>query len=97
MGLIQTLLLGLGVVATVYALLKKRWEAAITVGAATLLGIALLWMFTSASHPLWNAIDLLRHVQYRTRLMGLASAGCGRERSDSRWRCCRHDGSGSWP
>ncbi len=71
-GLLQTLLLLMGVPATAYAWLRGRRDLALWLGGATALGILLLWLFTTYSDEAWRLLaPVLGRVQYRTRPMGL--------------------------
>ncbi|HRJ40497.1 MAG TPA: hypothetical protein PL105_01385, partial [Caldilineaceae bacterium] len=71
-GLLHTLLLGLGLPATLYALRQRRWRLAVLLGLATAVGLMLFWLFTEYSNLIWQLFDpILHRVQYRTRLMGV--------------------------
>ena len=71
-GLLQSLLLLLGVPAMVIAWRRGRRDLAIWIGAATLVGLVLFWLFTGASDWVWRLFaPILGRIQYRTRLMGM--------------------------
>lgn len=71
-GLAHTFLLLLGVPGTIFAIRRRYYELALALGMATLIGLGLLWMFTTASDPFWRLMEpLLHRLQYRTRLMGI--------------------------
>ncbi len=71
-GLVHTLLLFAGVLGVAYAILHRRYEHAIVLGIAVLVGLFLFWMFTASSNFIWQWFDpILHRVQYRTRLMGV--------------------------
>ncbi len=70
-GLVHTLFLLLGVPGAVAAWTRGRREVAVALGVATLSGLILFFMFTSASDPVWRFLgSILLHIQYRSRLMG---------------------------
>ncbi len=72
MGLLHAALLALGLPGAWIAWRRGRRELAVTLALAAGAGLFLTWMLTSASDPLWRALEpLLYRVQYRTRLMGL--------------------------
>lgn len=72
MGLLHAALLALGLPGAWLAWRQGRRELAVTLALAAGAGLFLTWMLTSASDPLWRALEpLLYRVQYRTRLMGL--------------------------
>lgn len=72
MGLLHAALLVLGLPGALLAWRQGRRQLAITLALAAGAGLFLTWMLTSASDPLWRALEpLLYRVQYRTRLMGL--------------------------
>lgn len=72
MGLLHAALLVLGLPGALLAWRQGRRQLAITLAMAAGAGLFLTWMLTSASDPLWRALEpLLYRVQYRTRLMGL--------------------------
>jgi hypothetical protein len=73
-GLLQTVLLLLGIPATIYAWIRGRRRIAVALGASMVTGLLLLWMLTSASDPVWGLPvigGLLARLLYRTRLMGV--------------------------
>ena len=92
-GLLQTVLLVLGIPAALYAWRRGRRDLAVTLGIATALGLLLFWMFTGASDFVWRlAGPLLAGLLYRTRLMGLqalavaCAGGCALALFPLRWQ-----------
>ncbi len=71
-GLVHTLLLIAAVPAALAAWRLRRRSLAAWLAFAAAAGLILLWMFTSASDPLWSAgAPVLGRLLYRTRLMGV--------------------------
>ena len=71
-GLLQTVLLALGIPGTMIAWRRGRRQLALALGLATGVGLLLFWMFTSISDPAWHLLEpILMRLQYRTRLMGV--------------------------
>ncbi len=71
-GLAHTILLFAGLIGVVYALFRRRYAIAVTLGLAVFIGVILFWMFTPASNFIWVWFEpILHRVQYRTRLMGV--------------------------
>jgi hypothetical protein len=72
MGLLHAALLVLGLPGALLAWRQGRRDLAVSLALAAGAGLLITWMLTSASDPLWRALEpLLYRVQYRTRLMGL--------------------------
>jgi hypothetical protein len=74
-GVTSALILIAGVPGAVVAGARRR-TLALALAASTAAGLAIFWMLTPASDPLWNMQGvgaLLARLLYRTRLMGLLS------------------------
>ena len=71
-GLLHTILLLLAAPGALYALRQRRYDLAMLLGLAAVVGLTLFWLFTESSNPAWQLLEPLIHrVQYRTRLMGV--------------------------
>lgn len=71
-GLLQTVLLALGIPGTMIAWRRGRRQLALALGLTTGVGLLLFWMFTSISDPVWHLLEpIFMRLQYRTRLMGV--------------------------
>jgi hypothetical protein len=71
-GLLQMLMLVVGLLSAAYAWIRQRRKAALALGATTLAGLILFWLLTATSDPVWRLLASgLERLQYRSRLMGL--------------------------
>jgi hypothetical protein len=91
--LAHVVLLLLGLPATAWAGLRRQRRLAVLLGSAAITGLLLLWLFTSASDPVWQLLgQWLGRLQYRSRLMGVqalataAVAGLSLSLLPARWQ-----------
>ncbi len=71
-GLLQGSLLIAGLLGAAYAWFRRNKGLALALGAATLCGLALFWMLTASSDPVWRLLaPILQRMEFRSRLMGL--------------------------